>query len=145
MRPIRLVLVFGFLLVRVRVDRAVVVSVRMLVPDRLRIVCRPRSNAGSVDAAVISTYEQAKRHAERSRKRRQDPLVGGLAGFEALDRARENAGCCGQLVDAVAACDAKAHDARRQWFDRPDSVVPVPQLRTRRLRRFRHHRVALRQ
>ena len=66
----------------------------------------------SFDAAVVPTHESAKRHAERCRKRRQDPLVGGLAGFKALDRAREDAGCRRQLVDAVAACDAKARDAR---------------------------------
>lgn len=87
---------------------------------------------------MVAAHEAANMNAERSCQRRQDPLVGGFAGFEALDRARENAGCCRQIVDAVAACDTKAYDARRQWFDQGDSAVSVPPLRI-----VWHHRFAL--
>ncbi len=44
--------------------------------------------ASSFGAAMLPAHEAANRNAERSCQRRQDPLVGGFAGFEALDRAR---------------------------------------------------------
>jgi hypothetical protein len=51
---------------------------------------------------MIPTEEAAKRHLECSCDRRQDALVNGLAGFEALDGACEDAGYRCQLVDAVS-------------------------------------------
>ncbi len=49
-------------------------------------------HACSFDAVVLAAHEPADGHAERSCQIRQDPLVGGFAGFQALDRAREDAG-----------------------------------------------------
>ena len=74
---------------------------------------------------MIPAHEAANGDAERYCQRRQDALVGGFAGFQALDRARENGGCCRQLEDAVAACKAEAYDTRREWFDENDSVASV--------------------
>ncbi len=71
-------------------------------------------HACSFDAVVLAAHEPADGHAERSCQRRQDPLVGGFAGFQAFDRAREDTGCCRQIVDAVAACNAEAEDTRRE-------------------------------
>jgi hypothetical protein len=104
---------------------------------------RPWQHARSFDAVVLSAHESADGHAERSCQRRQDPLVGGFAGFQALDRAREDAGCRRQLVDAVAACNAEAHDTRRERFDRCEAAVSVALLCETGLPTFRHHRFAL--
>ena len=90
-------------------------SLRLLLCDA---ACPPRRHAGSFAAVVVAAHEVAKRDAERCCQRRQDALVVGFAGLEALDRAREYAGCRGEIVDAVATCDAKAQDACRQQFDR---------------------------
>ena len=89
---------------------------------------------------MIPADELAKRYAQRGRKRRQDTLVGELARFEAVDRACKDAGRRRELVDAVAASDAKTKDARRQWLYRGNSAVPVVQLGRRRT--FEHHRFA---
>ena len=108
-------------------------------------VCRPRPHTGSFGTAMVATQEPAKRHPESSCDRGQDALVDGLAGFEALDRAREDAGCRCQLIDAVAERDAKAEDARRQWFYRCDAVVSIAPPRVRRRRTLEHHRLAFMQ
>jgi hypothetical protein len=71
------------------------------------------------------------------------PACRRFAGFQALDRAREDAGCCRQLIDAVAAGNAEAYDTRREWFDRRVSAVSVALLWERELPTFRHHRFAL--
>jgi len=60
---------------------------------------------------VFTTDQSANGYAERCGQRRQDPLVGGLAGFEAFDGAGEHVCCRSELVDAVARCDAKAYEA----------------------------------
>jgi len=77
---------------------------------------------------MVTDHESAKTHAERSREHRQRALVDSLAGFEALDRARQDASCHCQLVDTVAACDAKAYHALRQRFCRGASMVFVAPL-----------------
>jgi hypothetical protein len=63
---------------------------------------------------MLTAHELAKRYVEGNCERRHDVFVYGFAGLEALERAREDV--CGfrKLVDAVAACDPKAEDARRQ-------------------------------
>jgi hypothetical protein len=38
-------------------------------------------------------------------------FIGGLAGFEAFNGSGEHVCCCGELVDAVAGCDAEAKQA----------------------------------
>jgi hypothetical protein len=48
---------------------------------------------------MIATQELAKRHLECSCDRRQDALVDALAGFETLNRAREDTACRCELVD----------------------------------------------
>jgi len=80
---------------------------------------------------MLAAHEVANRDAERCCQRRQDPLVGGFAGLEALDRAREYAGCRREVIDAVSAPDAKAQDARRQELDWGFSALSVPPLRLR--------------
>ena len=107
------------------------------------MACLRREHACSFDAVVLSAHESANGHAEGFCQRRQDALVGRFAGFQALDRAREDAGCCRQLVDAVAACDAEADDTRREWFDRRGSAMSVALLWARGLPTFRHHCFAL--
>ena len=62
---------------------------------------------------MITAEKFAKRHAERCCERPQFSLVDGLAGFEPLNRARQNTRFPGELVNAVPACDATADDARR--------------------------------
>jgi hypothetical protein len=62
---------------------------------------------------VVAADELAKRDAERGRQRRKHPFVGRHAGLQTLDRAREYAGVLSELVDAVAARDAKPEDPRR--------------------------------
>jgi hypothetical protein len=104
---------------------------------------RARWHARSFGAVVLPAHESANRDAECSCQRRQDALVGRFAGFQALDRAREDAGCRRQLVDAVAACDAEAYDTRREWFDWRVSVESVALFWARGLPTFRHHRFAL--
>jgi hypothetical protein len=42
-------------------------------------------HAGSFGAVVVAAHEVAKRDADRSCQRRQDPLVVRFAGLEALD------------------------------------------------------------
>jgi len=74
---------------------------------------------------MVPAYKQAKRHSKRSGERRQDALIGRLAGFEALDRAREDIGCGRKLIDAVAAPDTKTREARRQWLGQPGAAVSV--------------------
>ncbi len=46
------------------------------------------SHAGSVNAAMLTADELAKRHGKRSREGRQHALVNWFAGFYALDRPR---------------------------------------------------------
>ena len=108
------------------------------------VACLPAwRHACSFGAVVLSAHESADRHAERSCQRRKDPLVGRFAGFQALDRTREDAGFCCQLVDGVAACNAETYDTRREWFDRRVSAVSVTLLWARGLPTFRYHRFAL--
>ncbi len=93
---------------------------------------------------MLAADEPAQRHSERSGERRQIALVHGFAGLEAVDRASENV--CGhcQVVDAVAACDAKAKDACRQRFYGRAPVMSVAALRAGRWGMLLvHHRFAL--
>jgi len=62
---------------------------------------------------VVAAQEPAIRYAERYCERREESLVGGLAGLEPLNRACQDTRFLGKLVDAVPACDAKAEDPRR--------------------------------
>jgi hypothetical protein len=89
---------------------------------------------------MVATKEAAKWHLECSRDRRQDALVYGLAGFEALNRAREDVSFRCQLIDAVATGDAETEDTRGEWLRGWDSVVSIAPLRMRRRRTLEHHR-----
>lgn len=80
---------------------------------------------------MVFTEEPAKRHLECSGYRRQDALVYGFAGLEALNRAREDVTCPCQLVDAVATSDAETEDTRRQWLRGWESVMTIAPLRIR--------------
>ena len=62
---------------------------------------------------MVAAYEPAIRHAERYCERGQGPFVDGLARLEPLNRARQDTGGCGELIDAVSARDAKAEGQRR--------------------------------
>ena len=92
--------------------RAIDGSSAISTPLLWRACGRGGTYARSFCAVVLPAHEPANGYAERSCQRRQDPLVGGFAGFQALDRAREDAGGCRQFVDAVTACNAEAEDTR---------------------------------
>ena len=94
---------------------------------------------------MLPTEKSAKRHDEGRSNRRQDALVDRRAGFEAMDRAGQDAGCRRQLIDAVTGGDTKPEDARRQWFYVGDSLVSVAPLGVRRRRTLEHHRLAFMQ
>jgi hypothetical protein len=72
---------------------------------------------------MAPAFKAANGYPKRSGERRQGALIGRLAGFEALDRAREDVGCGRKLVDAVAAPDTKTHDTREQWLGQRDAAV----------------------
>jgi len=92
---------------------------------------------------VLAADEVAERHAERCCNGREVALVDGLAGLEATDGAYIDAGKLGEIVDAEAACDAKAESARRQELNRFDDSVAVPaDAAARRSRLVRRHRFA---
>jgi hypothetical protein len=75
---------------------------------------------------MIAKQEPPTRDAERHRKRREDPLVDGSAGLEPSDGPNGKAGRFGEVIDAGAACEAKAKDTRRCRFYRHGSSVAVP-------------------
>jgi hypothetical protein len=100
-------------------------------------------DASSFGAVVITAHEFAERDAERCCEWRELSLVDGLAGLESPERPGKDAGSLGEVINAEAACDAKAQEPRRQELYRRDSANPVGLSAGWARRMLDHHRFAL--
>jgi hypothetical protein len=65
-------------------------------------------DASSFGAVVVTAHQLAERDAERCCERRKLSLVDRLAGLESPERPGKDAGSLGKVINAEAACDAKA-------------------------------------